>query len=149
MDPIMTIEAMICVPDIGTFRYVGKCASSDEGPIRDALDAATLDEAGRERPYYVNNGISMYGTSDTCRIRRTATFGTLDRLVQWSTMHIVSGSVSSECEQYLVMNNVTGTVMVCEAFSGYAGVYVMEWAFRDAWQDIPKSERPLLSNSDS
>ena len=145
----MTIEAMICVPDIGTFRYVGKCASTDEGPIRAALDAVTLDEDRREQPYNVNNGISMYGTSDTCRGRRTATFGILDLLVQEATMHIVSGSVSSECEQYLVTNNVTGTVMVCEAFSGYAGVYVMEWKFKDAWQDIPKSERPLLSNSDS
>lgn len=149
MDPTTTIEATIRVPDIGTFRYVGKCSSADESQLRDALDEATLDEAGRENPYAADNGIRMYGVSETCRIRKAATFGTLDRLAKEATMHIVSGRVSYECEQYLVTNNATGTVRVCEAFSGYAGVYVLEWAFRSAWTDIPKSERPLLSNSDS
>lgn len=145
----ITIDARICVPDVGTFHYVGKVAVSDRDAVRDALDAVTLDEVRRGYPYNVHNGIRMYGTDDLCRRRKAATFGTLDALAREATMHVVIGGASEECERYLEASNAVKAVEVCEAFSGYAGVYVAEWSFEGDWSGIPDSERPLLSNSDS
>lgn len=145
MDSTIVIDAMIRVPDVGTFRYVGKARKSQADNIRSALELATLDERRRQRPYDEGNGIRMYDDESG---RRSYTFGTLDFCTIEATMVSVIGSCSDRCRRYLSRHNDDASVEVCEALGDYAGVYVMEWSIKDAWSDVPDSERQFLCNSD-
>lgn len=147
MDSTIVIDAMIRVPDVGTFRYIGKARKSQADNIRSALRLATLDDIRRRRPYDEGNGIRMYGDDD--HGRRADTFGMLDFCTIEATMVSVIGSCSDRCRHYLSSHNDDRSVEVCAAFDEYAGVHVMHWSVRDAGGDVPDSERQFLSNSDS
>lgn len=142
---MLTIDALIRVPDIGTFHYVGRAPDNRNREIlRAALEKATLKGAKRDCPY--SHGVTMYASSGEGQRRLRETFGTIDSYTTTAEMTLVSttGDGPSEgCIARMERQTRDNLASIVSVLNEYSGVYVASWEIGGF---VPDSALGLLRN---
>lgn len=148
MNPdIIEVEAIIVVPDVGEYRYVGR---SGGGPasskrISDALMRITLPADMRSRPY--EYGVQMTATDPADAALRETTFGVVDGETFEGEIYEYAGCHQNDGVTFRMRDQTSRKMAsICDVFSCYVGIYVREWHFNSIGNGVPDEAKPYLEN---
>lgn len=142
----IAISALIHVPDIGIFEYLGRAMKSAEARIISALDGAHLTETERIHPY--ESGVNMHAASPNSVRHRDDTFGVIDSLTDQGEMNLIEQFGEGPEESVygeLSRLNPSKAVFIVHALSAYSGVYIEDYSVNDLMV-VPDRARELLEN---
>lgn len=149
VDPadVTEFEAIIAIPGVGMYRYVGRTHDSASARrVVAALNRAKLISPGeRKHPYAY--GVRLFG--DDPDGLREATFGCIDK-------NTFEGEIYPYGEGQHVHVDDVGRKMedqtnrkiasICDVFGIYYGVYVWDWVMMSRGNSIPDEAKPYLEN---
>lgn len=130
---MITVTATIRVPDIGTFRYVGRTPDDRDRPVlAAALKKATLRGEKRDNPYeYGVRMYARYGEAGSERLRET--FSVVDDYTATARMTLVEtegDGPSERCVERMRGQTRDNVASIVSILNEYSGVYVESYEIR-------------------
>lgn len=139
-------EAIIKIPGIGMYKYIGRTLGSESSRrVVAALNRAKISPEEREHPY--EYGVRLFGDDD--HGLREATFDCVDRNTFEGEIYPYGDGAHAHTDDVgRKMEDQTKRKIasICDVFSCYYGVYVMDWTMKRRDNGVPDEAKPYLEN---